>query len=463
MKLLSILSLSLIIVSTTAIAQPLEGFADLVEKTRSSVVHIQSTTQQVNRRQNSPYDFFFQPQTPRGQDTNSAGSGFLISSDGYVVTNRHVVERADEISVILHDEKRYLAKLIGIDDSMDIALLKIDAGNLPFLRLGNSDKMRVGDTVLALGYPLYLGFSVTSGIISGIGRNMNAGQVDLATYIQTDADITFGNSGGPLVNNRGEVVGINTMIVSRGETYGFAIPSALFKHSIDQVKRHGEVRRGALGVTLASLDDEAREYYGIQGGALIQNVANGFPAAKAGIRKDDVIIAVDGQKVRNSQDVIALIGNRPPGSVVDLELLSDGSKTRKTIKLTDRRRLTDPDSNFFSDATDEPAREETGFESIGLSLLPLSEARLEEMGLEEPIGGVLSEGVAPGSLAESKQLTPGTVITHLNRQPITSVDQFEKVLGDVRSGGLVPVRVVQVLRTNYRVSRTERTVFLRKK
>ncbi|CAM2005434.1 trypsin-like peptidase domain-containing protein [Acanthopleuribacter pedis] len=444
-------------------AQRLEGYADLVEKVRPAVVQIQSRVEQSRSR---PFNPFFYQQQPRRRGGGS-GTGFLISENGLVVTNRHVVNDADRLTVTLHDGREMEAELVGKDDGMDIALLKIEARNLQPLTLGTSHNLRLGDTVLALGYPLHLGFSVTSGIVSGIGRNMNVGQFDLATYIQTDADITFGNSGGPLVNNAGEVIGINTMIVSQGETYGFAIPSDLVRHSIDQLRRHGEVRRGALGVTLASLDAEAREYYGVPGGALIQTVAPGFPAEKAGIQKDDVILAVGKQDVLNHRDLMAAIGQHPPGAKVNLKVLSRGRTQEKTVVLGDRRSLTDP--NFRNRATEptEPVQEEPAnlLESLGMSVRPLSEQARTELALERNVAGVLIDEVDEDSLAFNKNIVPGTILTHIDRKQVENPKDAEQILKRIGSGKLVPVRVLQVNRGvgNGDVSHVERTVFLRKR
>lgn len=447
---------------TPVAAQRLEGYADLIEKVRPGIVQIQSTVARTNSRPFNP--FMYQQRAPR--QSNSSGTGFLISNDGLIVTNRHVVNDADQLKVILHDGRELEAEVVGKDDGMDIALLKVDAKNLTHLDLGRSDNLRLGDFVLALGYPLHLGFSVTSGIVSGIGRNMNIGQVDLATYIQTDADITFGNSGGPLINNRGEVIGINTMIVSQGETYGFAIPSDLFRHSINQLRQFGEVRRGALGVSLGSLDAEAREYYGVTGGALVQTVTPGFPAAKAGIQKDDVILAVDNRDVATHQDLIASIGRRPPGATVSLKVLSQGKTQDKTITLGDRRKLMNP--NFRGDRDEPqplPQQEQDVLQSLGMSIRPLDAQVRNDLALEGNVAGVVIDEVAPDSLAANKNIGPGTILTHIDRKAVNDPVDAEKILKRIPAGSLVPVRILQVTRSmdQREVQQVERTVFLRKR
>lgn len=429
------------------------GYADLVERVQGAVVHIETVGETVSNPHGN-FDFFnqFQQRAPRRAPRGS-GSGFIISSDGYVVTNRHVVADSTKVKVVLTDSKSYEAELVGIDDSLDIALLKIDGQNLPHVKIGNSDKMRIGDELLAMGYPLSLGFTVTRGILSGIGRNMNMGNLDLGTYLQTDADITFGNSGGPLLNTKGEVIGINTMILSEGETYGFAIPSNLFTHSIDELKEHGRVRRGALGIGVSALSEEALEYYGLERGALVTAVYDDFPAKKAGVQRDDVILEINGKAVKDNLDVVSTIANMRPGEEVKLHLLSRGKETTKTVVLADR-------NNFSSDTPQAEKEAEPEEVNLGLSMAPLDRSMRSQLGLDRDNGGMVVMDVKAGSLAEESGLAPGSVITQINHQPVRSIDDVRKALKGVEKNAPVPLSVLDRGRRGY--SETERTVFLRK-
>ena len=430
-----------------------EGYADLVERVQAAVVNIQSTKVETGYSgSGNPFEFFNR-RSPAPRQFQGAGTGFIISEDGYIVTNRHVVNDSDDLKVIMVEGKTYEATLVGTDDSLDVALIKIDAHGLNYLKLGDSDKMRIGDTVLAMGYPLQFGFSVTKGIISGFGRNLPG--ADLATYIQTDADITFGNSGGPLINNDAEVIAINTMIISQGETYGFSIPSNLFMNSIDQLRRHGKVERGALGVSLANLTEEAREYYNISHGVLVNGINRGLPAERAGIKEEDVILEVDGAQVKKVEDVVAAISSKPPGERVSLKLLSNGREQNKTLTLADRRRL-------FDNAEPEPARYEVSpsvSTGLGFKVTALNRQNHPQYGNGNQDDGLLVEEVDPESLAAERGIRPGSIITHIDRKPVATPKDMNRVLDSIPANRPVPVRVLEITRTRA----VERTVFLRKR
>ena len=444
------------IMATTGSLFSHTGYADLVEEIEDAIVNIR-TTQSVETGKSNPFDFF--NQEPSQRQEGSAGSGFLISADGYIVTNRHVVEGADDITVFTLDQKEHKAKVIGTDENLDIALLKIEGRRYKHLSLGDSTKLRIGDPVLAIGYPLQLGFSVTSGIVSGIGRNMQTSQLDLATYIQTDADITFGNSGGPLINPRGEVVAINTMILTRGETYGFAIPTELFAPSIEQLKRFGEVRRGALGVNVANLSPEAREYLNTDSGALITGVTKGLPAHQAGIRSDQVILAVDGRVVKNSTDLIAKIARKAPGDEIVLSLLdSRGRKFDKTVRLTDRRRLGNPERRF----NEERQPETTTNIPLGFSVAPLDKNYAQEHGLEPNFTGVVVKSVERDSIAQRNGIQAGQIITEINHEKIRSAKDALRVVKSISTRKPFPVRIVTLGGNGAIRSYRERTAYLRK-
>ncbi len=439
--------------------QAADSYADLVAKVQDAVVNVQTSQRARSSRDRSDlFDFFRAPRSNEAPRPRGAGSGFVISNDGYIVTNRHVVEEASEITVFLTNNRSYSAKLIGADDSMDVALIKIEAENLPYLRIGDSEAVRIGDTLLAMGFPLQLGFTVTRGILSGIGRNLGAGGVDLATYLQTDADITFGNSGGPLINVKGEVIGLNTMIVSSGETYGLAIPSNLFMHSVDQLKQYGKVRRGAIGVALESLTPEALEYYGVDYGALVSRVSKGMPADRAGIKNEDVILEINGRRVRDSGDVVATLSSLPPGQEVAMLVLSEGRKKEKTIKLADR-------NDLYGDNAAEPERPEEPEAKrygLGLSVTPLDSDTRRELELDRNVEGLFVTEVDPDSVAAQRGVRPGAVITHINNQPVRDGGDVREALEDIDDNAPVKLRLIQVARTRDGLVPNERTVFLRK-
>lgn len=432
------------------------GYADLVEEIQGAIVNIRTTqTVQNTSRNNNPFNFFGTPQ--RERESEGAGSGFIISRDGFIVTNRHVVEGADDITVFTNSEEEYSAKLIGTDENLDIALIKIEGNNFSHLTMGDSSKLRIGDPVLAIGYPLQLGFSVTAGIVSGIGRNMRTSSLDLATYIQTDADITFGNSGGPLVNPKGEVVAINTMIVTRGETYGFAIPTELFEPSIEQLKNFGEVKRGALGITVGNLTAEAKEYFNTQKGALVTGVTRGLPAAKAGIEPDQVIVAIDGKSVSDSDDLIGQISKKFPGDKIELSMVdSRGKSFDKTVTLTDRRKL--GNRNFQSE---EETAENVKDIPLGFSVAPLDRRLRREMSLESNFSGVLVESVKKDSIAEQKGIRAGQIITEINHKKVVSAKDILKTLDEIPDRKVFPMRIVSFISDGFNLEKQERTVFLR--
>jgi len=448
---------TLLIATLPTMAQT--GYADLVEDIQDAIVNIRTTQTVQQSRRGNPFNFFGMPDNnPHNQE--AAGSGFLISRDGYIVTNRHVVEDADSITVFTTDLEEHQAELIGTDENLDIALLKIDGDSFKHLKLGDSKKLRIGDPVLAIGYPLQLGFSVTAGIVSGIGRNLRSDSLDLATYIQTDADITFGNSGGPLVNPRGEVMAINTLIVTRGETYGFAIPTELFASSIEQLKVFGEVRRGALGVSVQNLSQEAQDYYNIDYGALVRSVTRGLPADKAGIQTDQVILNIDGDKVSDSSDLIAKISKKAPGDKIELAMMDTrGKKFSKTVTLTDRRRLADP--NRPLEAVDRDSDREQV--PLGITIAPIDSRFRRQMDLGEQFSGVKVEEVERGSIAERNGIQTNQIITEVDHKKVNSVKDVLKILKDIPDKQVFPVRVVTFISNGFAIDTQERTVFLREK
>jgi serine protease Do len=397
-----------------------------------AVVNI-STTQVVkfNRPQTrnpfgrqDPFDEFFNNffgRMPKEQKRRSLGSGFIISPEGYILTNNHVVEKADEVTVTLLDKEEFKAKVVGTDPKTDIALIKIDAKKkLTYVELGDSDKLDVGEWVLAIGNPFGLGHTVTAGIVSAKGRIIGSGPYD--DFIQTDASINPGNSGGPLFNLKGEVVGINTAIVQGGQGIGFATPIRLAKSVLGQLKEKGKVTRGWLGVYIQRLTPEAAENLGISGrqGALVSDVTSGAPAEKAGIRSGDVIVAFNGKEIRDEHDLPQAVASMTPGKTVDVRLLRDGKEM--TIAVT------------IAEMEGEPAKPAGGHElskNLGLTVQDITPEIAQRFEIENTKGVVVT-GVEDGSPAEDAGFNEGDIIRVILRQnkrnPVTNAAEFAKLV-----------------------------------
>jgi serine protease Do len=397
-----------------------------------AVVNI-STTQVVkfNRPQTrnpfgrqDPFDEFFNNffgRMPKEQKRRSLGSGFIISPEGYILTNNHVVEKADEVTVTLLDKEEFKAKVVGTDPKTDIALIKIDAKKkLTYVELGDSDKLDVGEWVLAIGNPFGLGHTVTAGIVSAKGRIIGSGPYD--DFIQTDASINPGNSGGPLFNLKGEVVGINTAIVQGGQGIGFATPIRLAKSVLGQLKEKGKVTRGWLGVYIQRLTPEAAENLGISGrqGALVSDVTSGAPAEKAGIRSGDVIVAFNGKEIRDEHDLPQAVASMTPGKTVDVRLLRDGKEMAIAVTIAEME--------------GEPAKPAGGHElskNLGLTVQDITPEIAQRFEIENTKGVVVT-GVEDGSPAEDAGFNEGDIIRVILRQnkrnPVTNAAEFAKLV-----------------------------------
>jgi serine protease Do len=393
-------------------------------------------------RERNPLEEFFGPfmneEPGREFRQRSLGSGFIISRDGYIVTNNHVIEDSDQIKVKLHldgerdKEKEYDAKLVGRDSNTDLALIKIDAGrDLTPLPLGDSERQAIGTWVVAIGSPFGLEQTVTAGIVSAKGRIIGSGPYD--DFIQTDASINPGNSGGPLVNLQGEVVGINTAIVPHGQGIGFAIPINMAKGIIDQLKSSGEVTRGWFGVGIQDLNPELAEYYGLkeQKGVLVTQVFPGDPAEEAGIQPQDVILSVDGKPVSTSRELSRHIANLEVGKRASVTVLRGGKEKTVTVKLAKRS-----DTEARAEA---PGKENS--EGLGLKLSELTPEVARQLGLTDKEKGVVVTGVMPGSKADNADLQQGDVIKELNRAPIAGLSDFRKELERVKAGESVQLLV----------------------
>jgi len=419
-------SLIVLLAAGQALAE-LPKIADLAEKAGPAVVNIftetapkQQTRPRMQVPRGTPFDDFFDQfdqffnQQPQRR-SRSLGSGFLISADGYIITNNHVVEKADKVSVKLQNgEKTIQAKVIGTDPETDLALIKIDNGNnLPYLKLGDSAKMRVGDWVVAIGNPFGLSHTVTAGIISAKGRIIGAGPYD--DFIQTDASINPGNSGGPLLNLEGDVIGINTAIVASGQGIGFAVPSNIAKGVIEQIKSKGKVRRGMMGVTIQPVDENAAKALGLSNakGALVSQVTPGSPAEKAGLAAGDVITEVNGKAVTDAHDLTTRIGALPPGETVNVTYIRKGKSSSAKITLVER--------DLKQQGQGEEAQQEGG-QTLGMTL------STTDPRTGRPAGGLMVMNVEPGSAAAESGIRKGDVIVEINQRPVATPDEAASII-----------------------------------
>lgn len=362
------------------------------------------------------FDRFFDQHRQREYRQRSLGSGFIIGEDGYIVTNHHVVKDADTIVVKLEDGREYDAEVIGQDASTDLALIRIDAETaLPFLKIGDSDAVQVGEWVLAIGNPFGLDHTVTSGIVSAKGRFIGAGQYD--DFIQTDASINPGNSGGPLLDMDGMVVGINTAIVAGGDGIGFAIPSSMAKGIIRQLQETGTVTRGWIGVGIQALDADLKDYYGIDRGVLVNEVFSGHPAHEAGIAPNDIILSVNGEKVDSPRGLSRTVSGLPVGEDVTIEVFRDGETMEITVTIGKR------------DA--EPlARAEEPATALGVRVAEVTHETARRLNMREA-RGVIVEDVASGSIGARAGIRVGDVILEVNRNPLETPSDFIRIIGGI--------------------------------
>ena len=440
--------LMLLTVSAHARGAP-ESFADLAEELSPSVVNITTSTtiagvtDQARPQipEGSPFEDLFRDFFNNGEGgqarprrSSALGSGFVVSSDGYIVTNNHVIDKADEIVIEFFDGKELVAKLVGRDPKTDIAVLKVEASEpLPFVGFGDSDIARVGDWVMAIGNPLGQGFSVSAGIISARNRTLRSGPYD--DFIQTDAAINRGNSGGPLFNMSGEVIGVNTAIISpNGGSIGlgFSMSSRVVGRVVKQLKEYGETRRGWLGVQIQDIDSDMAEALGLDkvSGALVSGVPEG-PGADAGIQSGDVIISFDGVQVEDTRGLVTAVGNADVGKVVRVIIFRDG-KT-KTIKVTLGRREA-AEKEKLVPVTKAPEKiKET--EKFGMKLLTINSESRIKLNLPEDLEGVAVLDVSETSDAFEKGIRAGDVIVEAGRTKIADVNDISKIFEDAIEAG----------------------------
>ncbi len=457
----------------------LPDFRDLVKSVGSAVVNISTEkTEKISpvQRRGHPFppdffrgmpgdqfDRFFGPfggpfggpgedeeggQQAPSRRSSSLGSGFIISADGFIVTNHHVVKGADVIKVTLGEknskgnvkEQTFEAKLIGSDDETDIALIKIETKEqLPFLKFGNSDKLEVGEWAVAIGNPFGLDHSVTAGIISAKGRNINAGAFD--SFLQTDASINPGNSGGPLLNMDGEVIGINTAIAAQGQGIGFAIPSNMAERVITELKSNKKVSRGWIGVNIQRIDENTAKALGLKEakGALLGGVMPGEPADKAGLQAGDVVISVDGQDIADSDALLQAISGKKPGSKVEVKAIRNGENKTFTLTLAERNL-----DRAERDSQKEERGEASASGSLGVKLRPLSKEDVRRLRIDGVDGGLLITSVEPGKAADEAGMKPGDVILSAALKPVSTPEEFAAIVNGVGSErGAVMLQVMR--------------------
>lgn len=427
---------------------PLVDFADVVEGINRAVVNIDATTSVVvaegRRRRRlglpDPPEIFEGPRndSPR----RGSGSGFIIDPDGSILTNNHVVEGAERIQVKLSDGRSLRARVIGVDPDTDIALIKVDGQtSLPVATLGDSSALRMGEWVCAIGNPLGYEHSVTVGVVSYLGRKLFDASLD--DYIQTDAAINLGNSGGPLINVRGEVIGINAAISSRASSIGFAVPINGAAAILPQLRAHGRVSRGYMGVTLRDIDSDLQRslHLSVPSGAVVQDVTNGSPAERAGLRVYDVIVGFEGAGVTGDDELIHAIAARAPGSAVQLRVLRDGREMTTTVKLSERPSR-DADN---AKPAQSPAVLQTPFNDpgglLGLTVRDLDAGAFNRLHLPKETRGVLISRVDPLSAAVDADVQRGTVLLEINRKPVLSTTDYTRITSAIRPGDVLTLYV----------------------
>ncbi|MGH9203267.1 MAG: trypsin-like peptidase domain-containing protein, partial [Vicinamibacterales bacterium] len=364
-----------------------------------------------------------------------AGTGFIVDSDGYILTNHHVIDGADRIMVRLTDGRNLRAERVGSDPETDIGLIKVASPQpLPFAPLGDSDQLRVGEWVVAIGNPLAYEHTVTVGVVSFIGRKLFDSSLD--RYIQTDAAINFGNSGGPLINARGEVIGINAAISSRAANIGFAVPINQASVILPQLKEHGRAARGYIGVMLRSVDPDPYRSLGLgsSGGALVQDVTPGSPGERAGLRTYDLIVSLDGEKVGDHDELIELISARRPGTTASLHLLRDGRSLTVPVKLAERPGR---DRRVPEAGREQPQPSSQRGPALGIAVRELDREAAERFKVPDGIQGVLIWRVEPLSAASDADVERGQVLIEINRQPVRSFDDYRRLTAHARPGDIL--------------------------
>ncbi len=440
--------IALPVISQAKTAMVPASFAKLAEQSKEGVVNIQTVKtikgggrvfrhffDQPFGGNNDPLEDFLIPffnQMPQSRKEQSLGSGFIISDDGYIVTNNHVIKGADQIKVILHNKTEYDARIIGTDPVTDLALIKIKGKDLNPLKFGSSSDAEVGSWVVAIGSPFGLEQTVTAGIISAKGRILGSGPYD--DFIQTDASINPGNSGGPLLNLEGEVIGINTAIVRSGQGIGFAIPADLATGVIEQLTNNKSVSRGWMGVAIQNVTKEMAQYYNIkeEKGVYVAKVYEGDPADKAGIKVGDVIVMIGDKTINSSRELSMTIAGSRVGEKVSVKLIRDGKEKSLKVKLGKKpengSESVDPDS---------------GFDLFGFRLKKMNNDMARKFGYPENIDGLVVIEIEQGSKASNTGVRHGDILMEINRHKVSTIGEYEKHLGEIDKGKTVQLLFIR--------------------
>ncbi len=442
----------------TEITSPLPSFADLAEAVKPAVVNI-STVSTVKIPGN-PFQFFFGSRNDekdgaqfddflrkffgdipeRELKQKSLGSGVIIDRTGYILTNYHVVQRAQDITVRMTDGREFKAKVIGRDSKSDLSLIKIssETDDLPVLPLGDSDKMRVGDWVLAIGNPFGLAHTVTQGIISATGRVIGTGPYD--NFLQTDAPVNPGNSGGPLVNLKGEVVGITTAIVATGQGIGFAIPSNMAKNVVSQLREKGRVVRGWIGVSVQAVTPGLAESFGMKEprGALVGGVVEGGPAEAAGIQSGDIIVGFNKKEIKTMSDLPLVVAESPVGSTVPVTIIREGKEMTLNLKIGEL-----PEEKAAA-----PSKKAAAESNFGMTLENITPALQKQIGIKDRTGVIVTD-VEQGSRADDAGIEQGDVIKEVNHRPVKNLAEYQAEVQKIKKGATVLLLVKRGTSTFY--------------
>jgi serine protease Do len=422
------------------------GYASVIDPALPAVVNI-SSTKMVKQQNNFPGLFFDdpifrqffgdqfdrQPARSRTEREYSLGSGVIVNPDGYILTNNHVVSGASDIEVFTQDKKKFRAKLIGTDPRTDVAVLKVDATRLPSLTLGDSSNLRVGDVVFAIGDPFGVGETATMGIVSATGRGLGGAIEHYEDFIQTDAAINPGNSGGALLDLHGDLIGINTAIVTGGsggnQGVGFAIPINMARNVMEQIVDHGKVVRGHLGVAIQSVDADMAKAFGLSqgGGALVADVTPGSPAAKAGIERGDIILELNGRPVNEPDDLSLHIAQTAPGTTVHLRISRNGQTRDVNVTLDE-----------LSETTSASPSGESGAAALrGVQVQNVTPAIAGDLGISTSTSGVVVTSVDPSGAAAAAGLEQGDVIQEVNRKPVRNVAEYDQALAGIHGQSIL--------------------------
>ncbi len=419
------------------------NFADVAESINPAVVNIEATTRTSGRRRRAPEPIPFDGNSPSPQGPWSvrpqSGTGFVIEGDGQILTNYHVIQNAERIMVKFSDGHSLQAHVLGIDPDTDIALIKVDGRNLPVAPMGDSENLRVGEWVCAIGNPLAYHHTVTVGVVSYLGRKLFDTSLD--NYIQTDAAINFGNSGGPLINGRGEVVGINSAISQRASNIGFAVPINEAREILPQLRTEGRVARGFMGAVLTDVDPDLQRSLRLTSihGALVQDVTSGSPGHRAGLRAYDIITGIDDKRITSNNEIIREVARRGPGTLARLQVVRDGRLQTLTVRLGERPPRQPGRSPEEGSPTVRPSS--NTIEPLGLSVRDIDRATANRLRLPDGVSGVVVTRVDPLSAAYDAGIQRDHVVMEINRRPVNSADAYNRLARSAIPGDVLAVYV----------------------